>query len=104
MLSGGKPPFPTCELSQLDLLCLEGVTPVLVNQEKLAAAATREVGVGVMLYKFTRAPFAAVPSPLSGALNLLGTDQGFPERHPWLNSVAPSGAENQIQACHRSLG
>jgi hypothetical protein len=45
------------------------------------------------VYKFTRAQFAAFPSPLSGALNLLRVDLGFPERHPRLNSYAPSGAK-----------
>ena len=48
---------------------------------------------GKYVYEFSHAQFAAFPSPLPGALNLLRANQGFPERHPWLNSYAPSGAK-----------
>jgi len=51
---------------------------------------------GKYVYKFTRAQFAAFPSPLPGALNFLRADPGF-LRHPGLNSYAQSWAEIQIQ-------
>jgi hypothetical protein len=43
----------------------------------LLTAATKAVGVGRYVQEFTDAQFAAFPSPLPGALNLLRADPGF---------------------------